>query len=405
MSGNWLDDFVEYASFGETPPRIMRWVGISTIASVLRRKVFIDQEIFQWSPNFYVLLVAPPGEVMKSTSMQIGLDLLKFIVDENGDKAIDFGAQMSTWQQLIQHMEEAKRTYILPDGEVFEASCTTVALSEMGLLFDPDDAQMITALTDMWDGRIGEIIKETKTSGTNIVVNPWINLFGCTTPEWVAKNFSTGLIGEGFGSRLIYLYAEQGDKFIAYPKEQNATKAALRGPLQDSLVQRLQEMANYSGPFQMTKAAIDWGTSWYTDYRIERRKLPRQLVSLTVRKQTQLHKVAMVLSCAKGKFPVIDVEELEEALELLVDVEKDAMRIFGFVGQSAEQKLVDAVLDYLRKRPQVKQTALMQALAQQQFELSALKGVLQTMEEAGYITREGSTANPTIRLVETAGAT
>lgn len=398
MSQNWLDDFVDYASFGETPARIMRWVGVSTIAAALRRKVFIDQEIFQWSPNFYILLVAPPGEVMKSTSMQIGLDLLKRIEDENGDPAIDFGAQSTTWQQLFVHMEESVRTYTLPDGELFDASCITVALSEMGSLFDPNDAQMITTLTDLWDGRLGEIVKETKTSGNNVIKNPWINLFGCTTPEWIAKNFSAGLIGEGFGSRLVCLYAEQGDKFIAYPKEQNATKGARRGPVEDALVARLQEMAGYAGPFQMTPEAIRWGIAWYEEYRTARRKLPPQMVSLVVRKQTNLHKLAMVLSCAKGRFPIIDVEEMEEALAMLDEVEQDGKKVFGFAGKSEESRIADAIVGQLQNGP-AKLVVVMREL-RTRFDFKALKDAIQGMLEARMIEKTGSETDPTLRIAD-----
>ena len=60
---DWLSAFCDYASYGEAPRRMYHWVGISTIAGALRRKVWIDQTYFKWFPNFYVILVAPPGIV------------------------------------------------------------------------------------------------------------------------------------------------------------------------------------------------------------------------------------------------------------------------------------------------------------------------------------------------------
>ena len=51
------------------------WVGVSTIAGALRRKVWIDQAYFKWYPNFYIILVAPPGIVAKSTTASLGMRL------------------------------------------------------------------------------------------------------------------------------------------------------------------------------------------------------------------------------------------------------------------------------------------------------------------------------------------
>lgn len=393
---NWLDEFVEYTSNGETPPRIMRWIGVFCIAAVLRRKVYIDQERFQWSPNFYLLLIAPPGEVMKSTSMDEGMRLLKQIYDENGEREIDFGPQMTTWQQLLVHMEESFKLYPLPDDPNFGASCVTIGLSELGLLFNAEDPTMITSLTDMWDGKLGIISKETKTSGNTSVTNAWLNIIGCATPEWVAKNFGSSLVGEGFGSRPVYLYAEQGEKFVAYPKLQK--KSAARAQLEKDLVERLTVMSKYAGEMQMTPEAYAWGTKWYEEYRQARRKLPQEHLSLVVRKQTHLHKLAMVISCAKGKFPVIDVEEMEEALAMLNDVEQDAFKVFGFVGKNQEALIADQITGLLRRGP-MKQTTLLNALFSRFG--SQVKVTIAGMIEAKLVEKVGAESDPSIRLVET----
>lgn len=398
MSNNWLDDFVEYASIGETSPRIMRWVGVFTIAAVLRRKVFIDQDRFQWSPNFYILLIAPPGEVMKSTSMDEGIRLLKKVYDANGEREIDLGPQMTTWQQLLEHMQDSYRGYPLPDNPDFGASCVSIGLSEFGLLFDADDKFMVTNLTDMWDGKLGTILKETKTSGNTQVENAWLNIIGCATPEWIANNFKGNLIGDGFGSRPVYLYAEQGDKFVAYPKLQK--KSAQRKQVEADLVERLSVMAGYAGEMQMTPAAYAWGEKWYEEYRQARKKLPQRHVSLVVRKQTHLHKLAIVLSCAKGKFPVIDVEEMEEALAMLDDVEQDAFKVFGFVDRNEDQIIMEEISQMLADSKMSYSNLLLQLL-RLKHDPKKVKDTIQAMVEARMIEKVGADSNPTIRLVET----
>lgn len=48
---DWLKSFIEYASIGEAPLKFYFWTGVSTIAGALRRRVWIDQKNFQWTPN------------------------------------------------------------------------------------------------------------------------------------------------------------------------------------------------------------------------------------------------------------------------------------------------------------------------------------------------------------------
>src|SRR3989304_116541 len=96
---DWLKAFVDYASYGEAPLKFLFWTGISTIAGALRRRVWIDQKFFQWVPNFYIVLVAPPGIVSKSTTANVGMNLLRKLEE------IKFGPDVITWQQLITSLD------------------------------------------------------------------------------------------------------------------------------------------------------------------------------------------------------------------------------------------------------------------------------------------------------------
>lgn len=346
MAHDWLEDFVEHTSYGETPAKIMRWVGIATLAGALRRKVFIDQLSFQWSPNFYLLIVAPPGVVKKSTSIGLGLKMLRRI------EGIDFGPQMVTWQQMITHMAGTRET-VLVDGEDFEMSCCTVSLSEFGSFFDPSDRNMITNLTDMWDGKLETVVKETKTSGTDEIVNPWLNILACTTPKWIASNFSANLIGEGFGSRPIYVYADTPQGDIAYPKRNMMRRQDM--PMfkrrENELTYRLGKIAQYSGEYQMTEAAYQWGEDWYTKYMQKQRSRGNSAeVGVYARLQTHLHKVAMVLSAAREKFPVIDVQEMVDADEMLRELGTDVEKVFSFVGGNVITNASHDLVEILKRR-------------------------------------------------------
>ena len=180
---DWLDTYLKYSSFSEAPDRFHFWVGAWTLAGALRRRVWLEQGYFQWTPNMYLILVAPPGVVSKSTTLSIGANLLRQI------QGVKFGPDAITWQALTMALAEANESVQMPDGAWYPMSCLTIASSEFGTFFNPNDREMVDVLVSLWDGQIGTWEKRTKTQGADTIVNPWINIAACTTPGWIAGSF------------------------------------------------------------------------------------------------------------------------------------------------------------------------------------------------------------------------
>lgn len=127
---DWLDAFVEYASIGEAPTDILWWVGVSTLAGALRRKVWLDQVFFQWVPNFYIVVVAEPGIVAKSTTANIGFNLLSEV------DGIHFGPDITSWQALIQEMSVNCGEFFDYRGMQYPMHAITCAIDEFGTFLD-----------------------------------------------------------------------------------------------------------------------------------------------------------------------------------------------------------------------------------------------------------------------------
>ena len=127
---NWISGFMEYSSYSEAPRHMHFWVAVSTLAGALRRQVWIDMAYFKWYPNFYIILVAPPGIVSKSTTASIGMSLLKKVPD------IKFGPDVVTWQALVGAFAEATVAFEL-NSEYYPMSALTIVSSEFGNLLNP----------------------------------------------------------------------------------------------------------------------------------------------------------------------------------------------------------------------------------------------------------------------------
>lgn len=333
---------MEYASFSEAPKHMHFWTAVSTMAGALRRRVWIDMAYFRWHPNFYIILVAPPGIVSKSTTAGIGISLLKKVPD------IKFGPDVVTWQALVTGFTEATMSYEY-EGEFHAMSAITIESSEFGNLLNPQDKEMVDLLVSLWDGKAGAFEKKTKGSGNDIIENPWINLIACTTPSWIAGNFPEYMIGGGFTSRCLFVYADKKAQLVAYPGE--LVPANLRQQAQ-CLVEDLSHISLITGEYKLTPEAFVWGKSWYeAHYAAKHLHLDdERFGGYLARKQTHIHKLAMILAAAESDRLWVSAEHLAVAAQMVTDLEPDMQFVFSKIGKTEEALYAERLIWYVQKR-------------------------------------------------------
>lgn len=336
---DWITGFLDYTRHAEAPPKLYFWVAIATIAGALRRRVWFEQAYFKWYPNIYLLLVAPPGVVAKSTTADLGIDLLRAV------PGVQFGPDVVTWQALFDAFRDVHEG-ITYEGEVLEMSALTISASEFGNFLRPDDREMVDQLVNIWDGK--PVKKRTRMDGEQIIQNPCLNLIGCTTPSWIAGNFPEYLIGGGLTSRMIFVYADTKFQYVAYPFRQVPPDHLIK---RDRLIRDLERISLLLGPISATEEALNWGTEWYERFHKEdSKKIDETLLGGYInRKQTLAHKVAMCLVVSRGDELVIQKADLERAIALLSELEKDMPKVYSRIGMSQEAIAGDQVLSYLKR--------------------------------------------------------
>lgn len=335
--------YMDYSKASEAPDRFHFWTAVSMIGGACRRCVWVDQINYHWTPNFYIVFVAPPGIVSKSTTAKIGMNLLKQVPD------VTFGPSIVTWQALIQAMSESQQNVTI-DHKIHPMSAITISSSEFGSFLNTQDREMIDVLVDLWDGQIGVFEKMTKTSGNDQIVNPWINVIACTTPDWIASNFPEYMIGGGFVARTIFVYAEKKRHLAAYVDE-----LVEKGHKQfeADLVHDLKDIAkNCKGAMTLTEDARAWGRTWYEKHNTEERPAHLQnerMATYLARKQAHLHKLAIVLSVSQSNDRKITAQHLAAAEAILEENEKYLPKVFAKIGDEAQQK-AGAIVSLLQGR-------------------------------------------------------
>lgn len=340
---DFIQAYLDYSSHSEAPEKFHVWTAVGCIAGALRRHVWIDQKYFQWTPNMYIIFVAPPGIVSKSTTASIGMNLLRQV------EGIKFGPDAVTWQALVQELNNSKELFQLHEGaeEYHTMSALTCVCSEFGNFLNPHDREMVDALVSLWDGQVGTWSKITKTQGNDAIENPWLNVLACTTPDWIAGNFPDHLIGGGFTSRCVFVFADKKRHLVAYPRYEVRQDF---DEMQLKLIQDLNHIAtNVIGEYDLSPNARKWGEDWYQNHYDNP---PAGLVGerfggYIARKQTHLHKVAMVLAAAEADELVIHTHVMKKADAFVTSLELDMPKVFGRIGNDSAQKEVKSLVHFV----------------------------------------------------------
>lgn len=350
---DWIKAYMKYSSYSEAPDKFHFWSAISTIAGALQRKVWIECGYWQWVPNFYIIFVAPPGIVAKSTTSSIGMNLLKQV------PKIKFGPDACTWQVLIQELAKSKSTFMTPDGKILRQSAMTISASELGTFLDPRNGEMVDALVSLWDGQKGTWKKATKTQGSDEIENPWINLLGCTTPAWISGAFPDYMVGGGFTSRTVFVYADTKRQLVAYP-HLVASKTNKQQHLEESLIHDLIEINKMVGEYKLTEEAVALGEIWYRDFFTNKPAHldTDQFEGYIARKQTHIHKIAMVLAASESDDLRIHDGHLERAIAITTGIEADMPKVFGRIGSNQHSKHQALIKRLLKTHGAIWQTEL-----------------------------------------------
>lgn len=345
---HWIKAYIEYTRASESPVQFHFWTAVSTLAGAVRRRVWRDELIFKWTPNFYIILVAPAGVVSKSTSIELGMALLRQVRPE-----VAFGPESLTWQALGEAFMDSMHFVKWSNDPLdirpaFQMSALTIPVSELGTFLTVDDSKFVSFLTTMWDGREHPFLHKTRTQTLISIERPWLNIIGATTPSWIRNNIPEGMIGEGLMSRVIFVYGDAKRHLSAYPSRIIHGKD--HKEIEEKLIEDLNVISQLIGDFTLTQEALLWGEDWYTNHNKTRANhmASDRFAGYLARKQGHMHKLAMILSISKRDDLILTKEDLYEADQILRDAETSMVKVFDSIGVVDEARRVAEMVAFVR---------------------------------------------------------
>lgn len=341
---DFIDSYLAHTAVSEAPRQSHFWVAVWTIAGALRRNVWYEAGGFTWTPNFYIVLVGPPGVIQKSTTASKGKRLLVKV-------PVAFGPNSATWHGMIPCFNAAEHSFEL-DGTAYRVSPLSMAVSELGTFLKLSQEGLSEVLIDMWEGGLDETpwTHTTQTHGDKLIHNGILNLIGCTTLGWLQKAVPSSELETGLISRIVFVYNEQKRELISIPnRDARWNPAAQRAGTAD-LVADLNAIAALRGPMTLAEDAYLWQDAWYRQLWASR---PAHMAAerfdvYRSRKQTHLMKLALVLTASQGDSMTITLPTVQRALEALDAAEASVVRVFDTIGGPPEAQHTRQVVSLAR---------------------------------------------------------
>ena len=378
---NWLTSYLEYTEETESAKIFHKWVGLSMLASALRKKTWFNLGRLKVYPNLYIVLVAEPGIARKTQAISYGTRIL------NNVPSIIMSADAITREALLEDLEECADDAQMPDGTIFKHSSLSVISREFESFLGQkkENTKMLVLLTDLFDCEELPFKYRTKHSGSSTAPAVYLNLLAATTPESLASSLPSIAIGGGLTSRTMYVFAEEKNHKEAIPEE---TPRVLE--LKFSLIKELSKIARIVGPYNFSPDSKEKWIKWYNEY--EERSSARlckdpAFHSWYSRKPTYIIKVAMNLTAAKRDGMVIEWTEFKEAIEMIEEAELKMGKAFTAVGRSEITSDVQKVMSIIERYKVISERVLMQ-LVWRDIDSNKFENVISTILRGGIARRD-----------------
>lgn len=339
---DWLAGYIKYTEGTEPPLSYHTWAGISTIASVLQRRCFMQWGHNPVFPNNYVVIIGPSGQTRKGEALSLARPFLEHV-------GIPIASNRITNEQLFRYVGETVSTYRGPDGEAKIQCAATIFSSELHVFLGQGNIDLLAALTDWYDCLpVWEY--STKHHGKDEITGLCINLLGATAPDWLPSILPHEAVGGGWTSRTIFVVEEYKGKVIPDPNEQGIDKK-----LEDKLKKDLERIKLLSGEFCFDPDALETYKQWYIaqEKGMKNGRFPvpdPKFSGYCARRATHIKKLAMCLSASRGDDLIVKLEDFERARVLLTTAEKKMPRAFRGLGRARFSDLTDGVLNYIMRR-------------------------------------------------------
>jgi Txe/YoeB family toxin of Txe-Axe toxin-antitoxin module len=235
--------------------------------------------------------------------------------------------------------------------------------------------------------------------GEKVVIDPCINWLAGTTETWLKEVIDPSDIESGVFGRTVLVSGMKSREPIY---EVDTTQYDLLMPY---MLQKLAVIWGYEGQMLISEEAKAFEREWYSVYT-KQEPLKSFLLPTWNRRLDTVHKLAMLLQCAKGietdAWCIIPEETSRVAVFLYNEMMKHYEHIIDNIIIGRHDKRMEKVQAFLRKYKCVTMSRLQQATSPYGIRKDELKRILETLMEQNSV-RQSNQPHSKTMIVEWIG--
>lgn len=335
---SWLTTYLKTVMpISMAPESFLIWSGMFCIASVCKRKIRFSRDytkIYTIYPTLYTMFVSPPGVATKTTMMGFAEDIIRrmnVVVGTSDLAHVNIGPSSGSASKIIEMMAGTL------DGSM------TIFAGEFGDLVKIQPEVTYDFFAKMFD-HDQHYSYATRQHNVESVINPSLNIFGCTTPDWMA--FNTGYMsGGGFAARVVFVFENQPRQRKMFYDDVGEDFDELE-KIKDNLAHDLSIIGQLKGDFKPSdKKLRNKIEDWFQSYGDE--VVDKSQQTFRHRKHVHVIRTAMLLSLSESNSLVINEHQFDAAVELCDNIERKLTR--GLIIASKNPYIAEhyKILDYI----------------------------------------------------------
>lgn len=392
-TSGWLREYVDFSQSLEACTRFRFFSACCALGAAINNKVWIQRGdvglLPRLFPNLWVLLLAPPGQGHKTSTINMGVNCLT-----QGCPEVRILADKITPESLVKALSEPQEKEIIRIGP--RDATGLVKAPEFSVFFGKQqyNSGLVSLITDLYDYR-EEWKSDTIGRGVNVLRNNCISIIGGSTPDWLQSMLPQDAFTGGFMSRFVIVEMPPTYcKRCALPKRNPETEASW-----ERLVQGMRGFVRLRGEIEWPLDCQKYYEKLYDDLTPTGET---QRDAYQQRESEQVLKLGMLLAISQHEM-ILRKDYLQHANKLLKCLLEETVPRIERLTTHPRMKLVQDMQDLLRTRREITHKDLLRAVyrslshGEQQFN-EAIKILL----FAGIVKKDGSKSamNPTYVLIK-----
>lgn len=332
---DFIEGFCRFAGTYNTTPLFAKYAAIWMIGTVVTRAVGMKSRGNDLHPNFFFQLVGGPGTGKSQAIKAVRKILLKAT-------SMSIIPASITRAGLEDYMNGNMQNRRSPDGALL-LSHECIGLSEemQGILPDQDLGHL-TLYNILYD--LPSIHKaRTRSHGEVNLEAPYCSILTGAQPAFLATTMPEQAWGMGFMSRSVMVFD------VPRTRTSMFNAVTVDHKLEADLIHDLKQLHNTNGWMTWSKEAIALYEEWFVEHGgMPIPQAKRLAMGYNARRELHMTKLAMVMSLSRNGALHVELQDVAEAIKLLLFTEERMKSIFTEMSNTGSMVAIEDALDVVR---------------------------------------------------------